>query len=732
NGGTDGIYTSVTGIAPNRIFVIEWRACIYNIGNCAGNVNFEVLLYEGQNRFDFVYGVVTDNGGPHSTGYPGATVGVQYGTGPQSTQFSCNTPSLSTDLRLIFTEPACPTLTPTNTITPTPTSTSTPTPPACGSGSSYVIATATATIIPGTTLVPGSQGDDNVVNIALPFTYNFYGSPYTSVNASTNGNLQFSSNNPEYNNTCLPAAMMSNLIAPHWDDLLTNLNGGTDGIYTSVTGSAPNRIFVIEWRACIFNGGFCGGNVNFEVLLYEGQNRFDFVYGTLSGFNGAGASVGVQRDTGSQYSQYECNTASLSTGLQLTFTEPACPTLTPTNTITPTPTFTSTPTPPTCGSGSRYVIATATATIIPGTTLVPGSQGDDNMVNITLPFTYTFYGVPYTSLNASTNGNLQFTSNNNEYANTCLPNGAMSNLMAPHWDDLLTNLNGGTDGIYTSVTGSAPNRIFVIEWRACIFNGGFCGGNVNFEVLLYEGQNRFDFVYGAVTDNGGPHSTGDQGATIGVQNGTGPQSTQFSCDTASLSTGLQLIFTEPACSTLTPTNTPISTLTNTPISTPTNTPTTGQVLVGHVTWQGRPAQPNTLQQVPITLTLKSGTTEIDYPAQTTDASGYFTASLSGLPNGVYNWRVKGTKWLANSGTLTLSGGSVTQQELGLLRAGDCNNDNVVSAPDFPILKGSFGHTEGQPGYDARADFTGDNIVSAPDFTLLKANFGQSGAPPINP
>jgi hypothetical protein len=369
---------------------------------------------------------------------------------------------------------------------------------------------------------------------------------------------------------------------------------------------------------------------------------------------------------------------------------------------------------------------------------VPGSQADDATVSITLPFAYNFYGVPYTSVNASTNGNLQFTSNNNAYVNSCLPAGAMTDLIAPHWDDLLTNQNGGTDGIYTSVTGTAPNRIFVIEWRGCIYNSGGCGGNVNVEALLYEGQSRFDFVYGVATDNGGAHSTGDAGATVGVQYATGALSTQFSCNTASLSTGLRLIFTQPPCATLTPTasSTPSITLTPTrtntsiPSNTPTSTPT--RVLVGHVTWQGRPAQPNALQQLPITLTLKSGTTEVNYPSQTTDASGYFTVSLGSLSNGAYNWRAKGTKWLANSGSLTLSGATVTQQEMGLMRAGDCNNDNVVTVLDFNILKGTFGKTQGDPGYDGRGDFTGDNTVSVTDFNLLKGTFGQSGAPPVNP
>src|SRR5207253_8943933 len=165
--------------------------------------------------------------------------------------------------------------------------------------------------------------------------------------------------------------------------------------------------------------------------------------------------------------------------------------------------------------------------------------------------------------------------------------------------------------------------------------------------------------------------------------------------------------------------------------TPSNTPTPLPILVGHVTWQGPPPQPSALQQQPITLTLRNGSTEVNYPAQNTDASGFFTVSVVNLV-GQYNWRVKGPKYLANAGTLTLSGGPVTNQEMGLLNAGDCNNDNVVNAGDFPIIKATFGKSIGDPGYDPRADFNGDDTVNTVDFTLYKGNFGQSGAPPIGP
>src|SRR4051794_19627072 len=89
--------------------------------------------------------------------------------------------------------------------------------------------------------------------------------------------------------------------------------------------------------------------------------------------------------------------------------------------------------------------------------------------------------------------------------------------------------------------------------------------------------------------------------------------------------------------TYTPTGTPTTavatstpTFTATPSSTSTSTasPTPVRLLTGHVVWQGAPAQPNIKQQQPVTLTLTSGTTQFEYPARTTDASGVFTVDVS--------------------------------------------------------------------------------------------------------
>ncbi|MFL5735575.1 MAG: dockerin type I domain-containing protein, partial [Chloroflexia bacterium] len=148
-------------------------------------------------------------------------------------------------------------------------------------------------------------------------------------------------------------------------------------------------------------------------------------------------------------------------------------------------------------------------------------------------------------------------------------------------------------------------------------------------------------------------------------------------------------------------------------------------LVGHVTWAGSP-QPNTRQMQPLTLTLCStsaGSTTSVIAIATTSASGTFTMDVASLIGGTYNWREKGSRSLANGGTLTLTAGGGNQQaEMGVQKGGDADNDNVVGVADFSILRATF-----NTGSDLRADFNNDGVTNAQDFSILRSSFGQGGA-----
>ena len=222
----------------------------------------------------------------------------------------------------------------------------------CPPQNHYDIAQIGGNIVAGTT-DSGNHGDDVTTTIALPFSYSLYDQTFNSITVSSNGNAQFTTNLTTFTNVCLPWTLTTYAIFPYWDDLRTDANtgcasypGGACGIFTSVSGTAPNRIFNIEWRAVYF--ATPANQANHELRLYEGQSRFDVIYGTVAGGN-TSATAGVQKST--DFDQYFCNgSGGAATGGQ-SYILQSCGTPTPTPTASPPPSATPT--------------ATATATVPP-------------------------------------------------------------------------------------------------------------------------------------------------------------------------------------------------------------------------------------------------------------------------------------------------------------------------------------------------------------------------------
>ncbi len=198
----------------------------------------------------------------------------------------------------------------------------------------YTIVTSEgAAAAPGTVLLAGSQDDDAIVPVTLPagFAFSIYGTPLTQLRADTNGILGFNaaSGASSAGNGPLPAGIFStpSLVA-HWDDLDGSVGATTGGgIYTAVSGAAPNRIFDIEWRMTNYrdNAVATAPTIIFTARLYETTNLMEIVYtnvsGDASGSNGSSATVGVQAaSSGTQFTQFSNNTASLAAGKKLSFT----------------------------------------------------------------------------------------------------------------------------------------------------------------------------------------------------------------------------------------------------------------------------------------------------------------------------------------------------------------------------------------------------------------------------
>jgi hypothetical protein len=182
--------------------------------------------------------------------------------------------------------------------------------------SSLQAAAATNCFIPrdnSYTAIPRND-DGSFGPIALPFTFNLYGSSYTQVWINTNGNLTFTGPYNEYNAAGFPFSLP--MVAPFWADVDTrNVNSGA--IYYKL--SATNLI--VTWD----NVGYFSNQVDkvntfqtiigssTDALLGPGQNvsfRYDDMQwttgsasGGINGFGGTPATVGVNQGNGTDFVQ---------------------------------------------------------------------------------------------------------------------------------------------------------------------------------------------------------------------------------------------------------------------------------------------------------------------------------------------------------------------------------------------------------------------------------------------
>ncbi|HEY65452.1 MAG TPA: hypothetical protein G4O02_12875, partial [Caldilineae bacterium] len=152
----------------------------------------------------------------------------------------------------------------------------------------------------------------------------------------------------------------------------------------------------------------------------------------------------------------------------------------------------------------------------------------------------------------------------------------------------------------------------------------------------------------------------------------------------------------------------------------------GARLTGQATMQGRPTPPDPSWQVPLLLSLSR-------PGESGPAYLYGTASNQGgafaMPDvvapGDYRMRLKGLHTLRNLLPTALNVGANTV-DMETLLEGDAYNDNRVDVRDVSMLATAYGKSQGQPGFDPRADFNEDGAVDQADLALLRANLGRRG------
>lgn len=120
---------------------------------------------------------------------------------------------------------------------------------------------------------PKLGDDDNTTGlIDIGFDFRFFGNTYSQVNISTNGFVGFDA---EMGNGCCSGELIpqddfhNNMIAGLWSDLTPDASGR---IWYGVTGSAPNRRFVVHYQNVSFwRAGFTE-RLDVQIKLFESTN----------------------------------------------------------------------------------------------------------------------------------------------------------------------------------------------------------------------------------------------------------------------------------------------------------------------------------------------------------------------------------------------------------------------------------------------------------------------------
>ena len=169
-----------------------------------------------------------------------------------------------------------------------------------------------------------------------------------------------------------------------------------------------------------------------------------------------------------------------------------------------------------------------------------GIHSDDGSTVVDLGFSFTYYGIEYSSIMIGENGNLSFNDyGTSHFSNQPIPNPNIpNNIIAPFWDDHYSP-GGGT--IYYETQGSPPNRQFIVQWDG-ISHFGSASSIFTYEVILSEIDDSMVFQYLTMT---GPFGEGSS-ATVGIENNAGTDGLEISFNSLNIENNLAIrISAEP-------------------------------------------------------------------------------------------------------------------------------------------------------------------------------------------
>lgn len=117
----------------------------------------------------------------------------------------------------------------------------------------------------------------------------------------------------------------------------------------------------------------------------------------------------------------------------------------------------------------------------------------------------------------------------------------------------------------------------------------------------------------------------------------------------------------------------------------------------------------------------------EYTVQTDENGHYVFEDINDLADGeVYQIEVTNGDFYgeATVDSDSLTNGHAPVPDIVILntKLADLNEDGVINVADFTLLSSSYGLSEGDAGYDARADLNGDQSVTIQDLALLGSHW----------
>ncbi|MEV8535542.1 S8 family serine peptidase [Streptomyces sp. NPDC051211] len=164
--------------------------------------------------------------------------------------------------------------------------------------------------------------------------------------------------------------------------------------------------------------------------------------------------------------------------------------------------------------------------------------GDNTTERVDLPFPLPLYGKTYGQAWISTNGTVSFGGAHGGDINGDLPSTATPNAaLYPFWDDLVVGAADTGSGVYTAVTGTAPHRTYVVEWRQ-VSHWSAQAEKFSFSAVIGE-DGTVSYHY---RGTGGTGIKGGSSATLGVENPAGTDAFKYSFNTPVVTDGLSIAF----------------------------------------------------------------------------------------------------------------------------------------------------------------------------------------------